>query len=161
EEARRRWELPPFTRRGVALESAGRRGSVDVVLQAPLTYVNRSGDALTARLEDPAFDPRRDLLVVVDDVSLDVGRIRIRAQGSAGGHNGLKSIEAALGSAEYARLRIGVGAPPPGLDLARWVLSPPLADEEATIVALLPELVAALDAWIAQGAEAAARGHNR
>lgn len=161
EEARERWSFPAFGRVGPALESAGRRGDRDVVLQAPLTYVNRSGAALADRLEDPSFDARTDLLVVVDDVALEVGRVRFRAQGSPGGHNGLKSIEAALGSVEYARLRIGVGAPPAGVDLAHWVLSPMAAEDEAAVLDLLPSLVAALDTWIADGAEAAAREHNR
>lgn len=161
EEARARWGFGPFARRGPALETAGSVGGIDVVLQAPQTYVNRSGEALEERLQDPDFDPRRDLLVIVDDVALDVGRVRFRARGSAGGHNGLKSIEATLGSQEYARLRIGVGSPPPDVDLSAWVLSPMDDGDREAVVSLLPELVGALEVWVTQGAEAAARAHNR
>src|SRR5690606_32255245 len=103
----------------------------------------------------------RDLLVVVDDTALDVGRMRLRAEGSAGGHNGLKSIEASLRTRAYARLRVGVGAPPPGWDLADWVLSPFEEEDERSIVELLPTLVDAIGLWIEQGVEAAANRYNR
>src|SRR5690606_22169332 len=95
----------------------------------PVTYMNRSGAALVP-LRSDALDPASDLLVVVDDAALDVGRLRFRARGSAGGHNGLKSIEAVLGTQEYARLRIGVGVRPPGVDLADWVLAPVPGEDE-------------------------------
>lgn len=160
EEAREQWAFPPFARRGVGLESRGRRSEMDVTLLAPLTWMNRSGAALGPWLADPEFDAARDLLVVVDDVALDPGRVRFRAAGSPGGHNGLKSVEAALGTMEYARLRIGVGGAPPGSDLAAWVLSPLPEDEERVVLDKLPGLVAGLDTWVAAGVDAAAREHN-
>ncbi len=133
----------------------------DVDFAKPLTYVNRSGAAVAALLAARALDPTADLLVVVDDVALDVGRLRLRPGGSAGGHNGLRSIEAVLGTQEYARLRVGVGAPPPGVELAEWVLSPfPEADEER-ILALLLDAAGAVRTWIEEGAEAAMSRHNR
>ncbi|HSJ10829.1 MAG TPA: aminoacyl-tRNA hydrolase, partial [Longimicrobiales bacterium] len=107
------------------------------------------------------FDVASDLLVVLDDVALDVGRVRIRAEGSAGGHNGLKSIEASLRTRQYARLRIGVGAPPPGTALVDWVLGTFDGGEEQRMVELLPVLVDAVRAWIEDGAEAAANRFNR
>ncbi len=161
EAARVRWSFPPFQRTGVSVSSAGTVADHDVVLLAPLTYVNRSGTALGPWLETQTFVPERDLLVVVDDVALDVGRVRIRASGSSGGHNGLKSVEAALSAQAYARLRIGVGTPPPEVDLADWVLSPlPKADEDR-VRDLLPDLVDALVTWVTDGADVAARKHNR
>ncbi len=85
--------------------------------------MNRSGAALAPLRSFPGFDPAQDLLVLVDDVALPAGRFRLRGAGSAGGHNGLKSVEGALMRQDYARLRIGVGPVPPGdRDLADFVL---------------------------------------
>src|SRR5258705_12911053 len=97
--------------KGPALSARTSRGGDDVLLVCPLTYMNDSGEAL-ARL-DPGrtFDPA-EVLVVCDDLALPTGRMRLRASGSDGGHRGLRSIEARLGSAGYPRLRIGIGASP-------------------------------------------------
>ena len=161
EEAQATWRFPEFTRAGQAWLSAGRVGVHDVMLVEPLTFMNRSGAAVAAIAGMDGFDVARDLLVIVDDTALDVGRVRIRADGSSGGHNGLKSVESALGTRQYARLRIGVGAPPPGADLADWVLSPFGQDDEQTVVELLPSLVDAVRLWIEEGPEAAANRCNR
>lgn len=127
----------------------------------PITYMNRSGAALRPLGAIEGFDVTRDLLVVVDDAALDVARVRFRAHGSAGGHNGLKSIEATLRTRDYPRLRVGVGPLPPGEDLADFVLSPFPREEEERILALLPELTPAVEAWLREGTEAAASRHNR
>jgi peptidyl-tRNA hydrolase, PTH1 family len=161
EEAQATWRLPEFTRVGRAWQSEGRVGAHDVMLLEPLTFMNRSGAAVAAVADADNFDVARDLLVVVDDTALDVGRVRIRAEGSSGGHNGLKSVEAALGTRQYARLRIGVGAPPPGADLAEWVLSPFEGPDQQTILDLLPALVDAVRVWVEDGPEAAASRCNR
>jgi peptidyl-tRNA hydrolase, PTH1 family len=161
EEAQATWRLPEFRRAGSAWVTEGRVGDHDVVLVEPLTYMNRSGAVLASLAGTEDFDVARDLLVVVDDVSLDVGRVRFRARGSAGGHNGLKSVQTSLQTQDYARLRIGVGAPPPGAELAAWVLAPfEPADEEA-VVALLPDLVDALRVWLDEGVDAAGNRYNR
>jgi PTH1 family peptidyl-tRNA hydrolase len=99
--------------------------------------------------------------VVVDDASLEVGRIRFRPDGSPGGHNGLKSVSGALQSNAYARLRIGVGKKPEGTDLSDWVLSPMAEEDEDVVVALLPELTKAVETWVAEGVEAAMSRFNR
>jgi peptidyl-tRNA hydrolase, PTH1 family len=156
EEALATWRFPEFRRAGQAWVSQGSTAGEDVLLVEPLTYMNRSGAVLTALAREPDFDVSRDLLVVVDDTALEVGRARLRATGSAGGHNGLKSVEAALGTRDYARLRIGVGAAPPGVDLAEWVLSPFGREDEQQVTDMLPELVDAVHTWIGQGVEAAA-----
>jgi PTH1 family peptidyl-tRNA hydrolase len=155
------WRLGAFRREGRAVVAAGRLGDHAVRLVKPMTYMNRSGAAVAPLRTVPGFDVTRDLLVVVDDVALEPGRIRFRARGSAGGHNGLKSIEAALGTQQYARLRIGVGAPPPGVDLADWVLSPPSRDDEEQILALLPVLADGVRVWVEDGIEAAMNRFNR
>lgn len=149
------WGFGRFRSERGAVASSGERHGESVLLMKPLTYMNRSGNALAPLLHQRDFDVAKDLLVVVDDVALPVGRIRVRARGSAGGHNGLKSVEATLGTREYARLRIGVGAPPPGRDLAEWVLSPFDAEDEDTILSLLPLVGEVIDAWIREGVEAA------
>jgi PTH1 family peptidyl-tRNA hydrolase len=102
------------------------------------------------------------LLILSDDVALPAGRFRIRGAGSAGGHNGLKSIQAALQRQDYARLRIGVGPVPPGLvDLAGFVLSPPGPDDQAAIDGLLDVMAQAVDCWLAEGVEQAMSRFNR
>jgi len=159
--ARRAWNFPAWQKEGRARLSTGRRGAHDVRLVRPFTYMNRSGSALAHLRDDDTFDLARDLLVILDDAALDVGRVRMRAGGSSGGHNGLRSIEAVLGTQEYARLRIGVGTPPPDVDLADWVLSTFDGEEEERVRALLPDLVTAVDLWVEQGTEAAANRFNR
>jgi peptidyl-tRNA hydrolase, PTH1 family len=102
-----------------------------------------------------------ELLVIVDDAALDIGRVRLRVRGSSGGHNGLRSIEATLRTQEYARLRIGVGEAPAGVDLAAWVLSPFAAADEQRIDELLPELEPCVRTWVLEGGVAAAGRCNR
>jgi len=162
EAARRAWDFPGFRRVGAVRLSTGEVAGHDVVLLQPLTFMNRSGRVLAPLREQPAFEIARDLLVVVDDAALDVGRVRLRARGSSGGHNGLRSVEEELQTQAYARLRIGVGQPPPGVDLADWVLSGFLqeADEEL-VQSLAGELVAGLEIWLAEGTAAAGVRCNR
>jgi PTH1 family peptidyl-tRNA hydrolase len=115
----------------------------------PTTYMNRSGAALASLRAEPTFDPARDLLILVDDFAIPLGTFRLRAEGSAGGHNGLKSIEGALQSPRYARLRVGVGPLPEGTrDWAEHVLAPFEREEEETLDALIPEMVDAVDRWL-------------
>lgn len=155
------WRFGPFRREGRALVVEGTAAGESVRLMKPLTFMNRSGAVLASLRGAEEVDVSRDLLVVVDDAALDVGRVRFRPSGSAGGHNGLRSVEAALGTREYARLRIGVGAPPPGGDLVEWVLAPMPAEDEEVVLSLLPELTEAVELWIAEGVEAAMNRYNR
>lgn len=150
--------LGPFQRESVALEARGRVGTETVLLLKPLTYMNRSGDALAGLGAD--FDFGGDLLVVVDDAALETGRVRFRARGSAGGHNGLKSIESAIGTRNYARLRIGIGMPPNGTDMVDWVLSPFARDEEEKILEVLPAAADGVRVWLDEGIEAAMNRYN-
>lgn len=146
------WGLPPFRRAERAKATEGVVNRVPVRVLKPTTYMNRSGAALASLRADPAFDPATDLLVLVDDFAIPCGTFRLRAEGSAGGHNGLKSIEGALGSQQYARLRIGVGPLPEGVsDWAEYVLAPFAPDQQQSVDVLMPELVAAVDRWIHQG----------
>lgn len=155
------WDLGPFRREGRALVAGGRVEDHYVRLLKPLTFMNRSGSALGALRGLDEFDPTRDLLVVVDEVALDVGRVRFRPEGSAGGHNGLKSVQAALGTTEYDRLRIGVGPLPQGRDLTDFVLEDFEPDEEEVVAGLLPGLTGAVRDWLEEGIEVAMSRHNR
>jgi PTH1 family peptidyl-tRNA hydrolase len=161
ERARERWGFPAFRRSGRARSSEGLLDEESVLLVEPLTYMNRSGAVLAPLARVPEFDVRRDLLVVVDDAALDVGRLRLRASGSSGGHNGLESVEASLRTRDYARLRVGVGPLPPGVDMADWVLSTFEPEAEENVRALLPVLVDAVETWVAEGVEPAANRFNR
>jgi PTH1 family peptidyl-tRNA hydrolase len=110
------------------------------------------------------FDPSQDLLVVVDDVALPLGRLRLRSTGSAGGHNGLKSIESAVGSRTYARARIGVAPTDPQRrdpDLAEFVLSPFGKNERGDVIAQMPHIAAAVETWLTDGIDRAMNLYNR
>ncbi len=161
EAVRRAWGFPGFRDRGAAAFSQGERAGEVVVLVEPLTYMNRSGMAVAPLAGLEGFDVAADLLVLVDDVNLDVGRVRLRPSGSPGGHNGLRSVEGALGTREYARLRVGVGAKPAGSDMVDWVLSPLPPEDEEVVVGLLPHVVGCVEAWLERGAEAAMGCCNR
>ena len=129
----------------------------------PQTYYNLSGAALAPYLRRPFWAPMTDLLVVCDDVALPVGRFRLRPKGSAGGSNGLKSIERALGTQEYPRLRIGTRPPEVEQvsgDLADFVLSPFDAIERAEVRELFPRIADACEAVLREGVVAAMNKFN-
>ena len=102
-----------------------------VVLAKPRTFVNRSGEAITYLLSRFRVSPR-DLLVVYDDIALPLGRMRLRPDGGAGGHNGIKSIIDSVGTQDFPRLRIGIGSPPEGSDQIEYVLGT-MSDDERKI----------------------------
>ncbi len=156
-----RWRLPKFKRIGPALVSDGDVAGEHVIVVKPQTYMNRSGIAVRPLLDRDDFDVARDLLVLVDEFALPIGTFRIRPRGSAGGHKGLKSIEAALRSREYPRLRIGVGPLPEGADWSDYVLAPFERGELDTLDATLPRIVECVDCWLHEGMEAAMNRFNR
>ena len=104
-----------------ALCGKGVIGGEKVILMKPQTYMNSSGESIRAAADYYKVDPE-DILIVYDDISLAPGQLRIRAKGSAGGHNGIKSIISHLGSMDFPRIKIGVGEKPKGYDLADYVL---------------------------------------
>lgn len=105
-----------------ALIGKGVINGTKVVLVKPLTYMNLSGEAIRAVVDYYKVDAASELIVIYDDISLDVGQLRIRKKGSAGGHNGIKNIIANLGDDTFLRIKIGVGEKPKGYDLADYVL---------------------------------------
>jgi PTH1 family peptidyl-tRNA hydrolase len=156
-----RWKLPPFRRVPAARETRGSALGREVVLVKPQTYMNRSGAALASLRSLPEFDPAQELLVVTDDFALPLGRFRLRGAGSAGGHNGLKSIEGALRRQDYARLRIGIGPLPPDTrDTADFVLEPFTREEREVINQLLDPMSEATECWLTEGIEVAMNRFN-
>jgi PTH1 family peptidyl-tRNA hydrolase len=132
-----------------------------VQLVKPQTFMNRSEAAIRHVLADAALDPRHDLLVLVDEAALPLGRYRLRARGSHGGHRGLESVEEAVGSREYARLRIGVGPQPPTQPMEDYVLEEFTTGELAVLRDLLPLLCEAVTCWVTDGVEVAMNRYNR
>jgi PTH1 family peptidyl-tRNA hydrolase len=138
------------------------RGGDAVQLIKPQTYMNRSGAVLAPLRAQAEFEVARDLLVLVDDVALDCGRFRLRGAGSAGGHNGLKSIEGTLQRQDYARLRIGVGPRPMDYDdLADYVLDRFAPEEREILDRLLDPMAEAVECWLDEGIERAMNRFNR
>ncbi|HYK09302.1 MAG TPA: aminoacyl-tRNA hydrolase [Gemmatimonadales bacterium] len=144
-----RWGFGPFRRGERARVSEGEVEGVPVQVLKPQTYMNRSGAGLVSLRADPAFTPATDLLILVDEFRIAAGTFRLRLDGSAGGHNGLKSIEGALQSQSYARLRIGVGPLPEGTgDWADYVLAPADPEQRELIEQAMPKMVEAVERWL-------------
>jgi PTH1 family peptidyl-tRNA hydrolase len=136
------------------------RSDGPVVLMRPLTFMNLAGEALIA-WRDASGGDTGELLVVTDDVYLPVGMVRLRARGSSGGHRGLESIERALGHAEYARLRLGVGAADSSAELKEHVLDRFTAEERERVDEAVGIAADAVDCWVAEGMLAAMNRFNR
>ncbi len=142
----------------------GRMGSLgpELAILEPLAFMNLSGDSVAAALRLLAVaDPARDLLVVLDDVDLPFGRLRLRASGGAGGHRGLAHIQECLGRRDQRRLRFGVGRPAPGQETADYVLQPFSREEEQQLPARLEHACDALEAALRGDFEAAMGRFNR
>jgi peptidyl-tRNA hydrolase, PTH1 family len=134
---------------GAAVAEASGSGQ-KIVLARPVQYMNNSGIAVR-QMTDFWKVAEEDMLVVSDDLALDVGRIRLRASGSAGGHNGLQSILDHLGHDRFARLRIGIGPLPAGWDQKDFVLSTFRPDERPVVAEALERAADAAQCWITQG----------
>lgn len=129
-------------------------------LLKPLTYMNLSGRSVL-QLSAYFHIPPQRIIVIFDDISLEPGRLRVRSNGSAGGHNGIKSIIAELGSQEFPRVKVGVGGKPnPEQDLADWVLSGFTAAEEKALATSLENAADAALTLISKGAMEAANRYN-
>ncbi len=117
-----KYNIAVDTKKHKALVGKGAIDGCKVILAKPQTYMNLSGESVGSLVDFYKVDPTSEVLVIYDDVSLDVGQLRIRKKGSAGGHNGIKSIIAHLGTSEFLRIKVGVGEKPKGYDLADYVL---------------------------------------
>lgn len=135
-------------------------GEEKVLVMKPQTYMNLSGESVgeAARFFKVPAD---HVLVISDDISLPVGKLRIRPNGSAGGHNGLKNIIAHLGTDQFPRIKVGVGIPQQeGYDTVDWVIGKPNKDEQALLIPALDKAVAAIPYLIENGAEKAMNKFN-
>jgi PTH1 family peptidyl-tRNA hydrolase len=138
---------------------AKRFGSPEFLLAKPKTFMNLSGFAVAEFVNYRHID-RGDLLIVVDDVDLPLGRMRARARGSAGTHNGLKSVVAQLGTTEFARLRVGVGRGDRQRDLADYVLAKFEAAEQAALNDIVTRAAKAAEMFAAEGIETVMNRYN-
>lgn len=131
-----------------------------VILLKPQTYMNSSGESLREAVDYYKIDPEEELIVIYDDISLNPGDIRVRKQGSAGGHNGMKSIIAHLGTQGYTRVRIGIGEKPPRMDLADWVLGHLTGDDLSNVQSAVKEAAEAVPLIMNHGVEEAMNRYN-
>ena len=135
-------------------------GEHKALLMKPQTYMNLSGDAIVQASRFYKVPPER-VIVVSDETALPIGKIRIRRGGSAGGHNGLKSIIAQLGTDQFPRIRLGVGAPPhPDYDMADWVLAAFKGQDAAAMEAAAKKAADAVECYITEGADKAMNKFN-
>ena len=142
-----------------ALTASCELGGEKVLFMKPQTYMNLSGDAVQQAVSFYKI-PAEHVLVVSDEMSLPVGKIRIRPKGSAGGHNGLKSIISVLGTENFPRIRLGVGAPPQEYDVKDWVLSTFRNQDAEDFYAAAERAAQAVETYITLGPEKAMNLYN-
>lgn len=138
----------------------GMIGSEKVILLKPLTYMNLSGESVSEAVRFFKIDEEAELIVIADDISLEPGQLRMRKKGSAGGHNGLKSIIAHLGHENFIRMKMGVGDKPAGYDLADYVLGHFSKEEEAILIESRKNAVLAIETILSDGVDKAMNLYN-
>lgn len=149
---------------GIAHKAMYGKGMVageKVLAVKPLTYMNLSGESLREWVNYYKLDPETEMIVIYDDIDLEPGQIRIRKKGSAGGHNGIKSIIAQLGTQNFYRIKVGVGAKPRGWDLADYVLGRFSSDERIAVDKAICDAADAVEMILRDGIESAMNHYNR
>ncbi len=154
------YNIPLNTREHKAVCGKGYIEGQKVILALPQTYMNLSGESIRELVDYYKIDPENELIVIYDDINLAPGKLRIRAQGSAGGHNGIKSIISHLKSQVFPRIRIGVGEKREGLDLADYVLGRFARNEEPVIREALHNTVEACKVMMLEDIRAAMNRYN-
>lgn len=149
----KKYEAPPFQRKKKALYTSFQRKDKELFILLPQTYMNLSGEAVKCWLAFLGLSLDR-LFVVVDDVQLPWGSLRLREQGSSGGHRGLENITALLHSSTYARLRVGIGRPEKG-DLTDFVLQPFTEQESQEMPTLVGKAIEVIEKWLDEGSVSA------
>jgi len=136
-------------------------GGQKVVLVKPQTFMNLSGESIRSVIDFYKIDEKEELIVIYDDISLDVGQLRIRKKGSAGGHNGIKSIIAHLGHDTFLRIKMGVGEKPSGYDLADYVLGHFTKEENQVMEEAINNAALAVESMITEGPDTAMNRYNK
>lgn len=155
-----KYNIPVNSREGKALVGKGILAGEKVMLAQPQTYMNLSGESVRALMDYYKIDIE-DLLVIYDDISLDVGQLRIRKKGSAGGHNGIKNVILHLGHDTFQRIKIGVGEKPKGYDLADYVLGHFSGEELAIMKESLEKVCGAVELMLEGDVDAAMNQYNK
>jgi PTH1 family peptidyl-tRNA hydrolase len=152
-----------FRRRGLSFRAHGSVAGHDLILAKPQTFMNCSGPAVAELLADVGLVPSdlRDMIVVHDDLDLDPGRIRLKARGGHGGHNGVLSLIDALENDRFPRLKVGVGHPPEGIDAADYVLASVSGPDRAVLAEAVDRAVEVLHWWMIEGLASAMNRFNR
>ena len=156
-----KYNISVDSRKNRAFAGMGMIRGQKVILAKPQTYMNLSGESVRGFVEYYKVMKEDELLVVYDDVSLDMGQLRIRKKGSAGGHNGIKNIIANLGTEVFPRIKVGVGEKPKGYDLADYVLGHFSKAERMVMAEGYEKAVSAIELILDDGIEAAMNMYNR
>ena len=143
-----------------AMYGKGMIAGEKVLAVKPLTYMNLSGEAIREYVNYYKMDPETELIVIYDDIDLEPGQIRIRKKGSAGGHNGIKSIIAQIGTQNFYRVKVGVGAKPKGWDLADYVLGRFSSEERELVDKAICDAADAVEMILKDGIEVAMNHYN-
>ena len=154
------WDIPTKDRRAKAILGQGYHLGREVVLAKPRTFMNNSGEGITYLLTRFRALPK-DLVVIYDEMELPLGRLRIRPKGSDGGHNGMRSIIAALGTQDFPRIRVGIGPPAEGESSVPHVLGPFSGGEEAVVSEAMDRVVAAVECILEESIGAAMSQFNQ
>ncbi|HEU5087221.1 MAG TPA: aminoacyl-tRNA hydrolase [Roseiflexaceae bacterium] len=156
----RRYGLDWGSKRAHARIAEGHIAGQRVALAKPFTYMNNSGQSVVGLKQWYKIDAASDLLIIYDDVDLPFGTLRLRERGSAGTHNGMRSVVAQLGSQEFRRVRVGIGPIPRGWDLARFVLGRFSREEQEQVPQLCERVADALDVIVREGFVTAMNRYN-
>lgn len=147
------------TKKHKALVGRGMIDGMRVILAKPQTYMNLSGESIREITDFYKIEPE-NIIIIYDDISFDVGQLRIRKKGSAGGHNGVKNIIAHLGTQEFPRIKVGIGNKPEGWDLADYVLSKYTKAEQEALEEASEGVIGAVKLMLADDIEAAMNKYN-
>ena len=153
------FQIDVTTKKHKAIVGRGVIEGMKVILAKPQTYMNLSGESIREIADFYKIDPE-NMIIIYDDISLDIGRLRIRKKGSAGGHNGIKNIIAHLGTDVFPRIKVGIGEKPQGWDLADYVLSKYSKEEQQALREASDDVIGAVKLMVMDNIDAAMNQYN-